>query len=262
MTPLIFFIFGIEFGSFANVCIYRIPRNLSVVFPRRSFCPWCKKSIAWFDNIPILSFLFLHGRCRSCHGVISVKYPIVELLLGILWALFSFLGSFSFILPFLVLSLFLVIISFIDLELKIIPDSLSLSLIVLGLFFSVINPIFSGEIWLKFVHSIIGVLVGGGTILLIGELGKLIYGRDAMGGGDVKLCAALGAFLGWSGVVSAIIIASILGSLVVLIGFFLRRIKSKQLIPFGPFLSMGGLINLVVQLKFSDMIKYKIIPFF
>jgi leader peptidase (prepilin peptidase) / N-methyltransferase len=241
MTPLLtlaIFVcaFGLVIGSFLNVCISRMPRNESVVFPA-SHCPLCKYRIRWFDNIPLLSYLLLRGRCRGCGAHISLQYPLVELLNGLLTlALF---WRFGFSLGFLALVLFcsaLVVITFIDMEHQIIPDEISLPGIVVGFLFSFFLP---GQTWLG---SLAGILLGGGSLLLVASCYQWLTGKEGMGGGDIKLLAMMGAFLGWKAVPFIIFASSLVGSVVGIAMMLVLKKDSKLAIPFGPYLAFGAVL--------------------
>ncbi len=233
-----FFILGLLIGSFLNVCIHRLPAKESIVFPR-SYCPSCKNQIPAYDNIPIISFLLLRGRCRSCKASISWRYPAVELLNGI--GYFSILHCFGPTPATLIYAIFfssLVVITFIDLAHQIIPDVITLPGIPLS-FLAASTVLTTG--WL---NSLEGMLLGGGLFYLIAWLSILLLKKEGMGGGDIKLVAMIGALLGWQEVLLAIFAASISGSVVglLLIG---TRLKSRSdPIPFGPFLVVGALIAL------------------
>lgn len=241
MTPLTilsFFVFlvGAVVGSFLNVCIYRIPRDESIVFPA-SHCPACGAGIRPFDNIPLFSYLVLRGKCRACGNRISWQYPLVELLsAGLTLALFL---KFHFSATFFVLFLFcmaLVVITFIDLEHQIIPDRISLSGIVVGFASSFILP------WLSWKSSLIGIVAGGGSLLIVALGYQFLTKKEGMGGGDIKLLAMMGAFLGWRAVPFIIFTSSLFGS-VVGVSLMLARKKDSQLpIPFGPFLAFGAVL--------------------
>ena len=242
-------IFGLLFGSFLNVCIYRIPRDKSIVWPPSS-CPGCNARIKWYDNIPVLSYLWLRGKCRSCKQPISLQYPVVELLTGALTVLFVWrfgLSVWTFVTVAAVYAL--IILSVIDLELMIIPDRFSLGLIVLGLAFAWANPNFSGVWWQKELSSLLGAGVGLFGVLAIALIGTWMFKKEAMGGGDVKLMGGVGAFIGWEGVITTIVFASVLG---LVYSVFLMIFKGKgrgDAIPFGPFLSAGALINLFYLIR-------------
>lgn len=241
MTPLIilsFFVFlvGAVIGSFLNVCIYRIPRDESIVFPA-SHCPACGAGIRAFDNIPLLSYLVLRGKCRACGNRISWLYPVVELLsAGLTLALFL---KFHFSATFFVLFLFcmaLVVITFIDIEHQIIPDRISLSGIVVGFASSFILP------WLSWKSSLIGIVTGGGSLLIVALGYQFLTKKEGMGGGDIKLLAMMGAFLGWRAVPFIIFLSSLAGSAVGISLMLARGKDSRLSIPFGPFLAFGALM--------------------
>lgn len=237
------FIFGAVVGSFLNVCIYRMPRGESIIFPS-SHCTNCHRSIAWYDNIPFISYLILRGRCRLCKAKISFRYFIVE---GLTAATFvSLLWRFNFSLDFLIYAALLsalIIISFIDLEHRVIPDELSLAGIVAGLIISGFYPALQDQASWKFglLHSLMGILVGGISIYLIGLLGSAIFKKEAMGGGDVKLLAFIGAFLGWKFTLLTFFLAPFFGSIV---GLPLKFVKKQDTIPYGPFLSLAAAVSI------------------
>ena len=245
------FVFGAVVGSFLNVCICRVPHDQSVVSPP-SRCPKCDYRIRWYDNIPLFSYLLLRGKCRGCQAPISIQYPLVELLNGLLTlALFlRFLPErllanapmeivvrqgLIFALLFIFCSA-LVVVTFIDLEHQIIPDSITLPGIVIGFIASFFIP------QLGWMNSLIGIVAGGGSLLLIAYGYELVAKKEGMGGGDVKLLAMMGAFLGWKGVIFIIFSASLIGS-VIGVGLMLAKNKDGTLaIPFGPFLATGAVI--------------------
>lgn len=228
------FILGCCFGSFYNVVIYRVPRDESIVSPG-SRCPGCGSSIASYDNIPIVSFLLLGGKCRHCGTSISFRYPAVEILTGLFaFLLFRRYGLHPQILiEFIFLSM-LLIIAMIDFDTFLIPDVLSLPGIVLGFAFSFFTP------RLTWSDSLIGVLAGGGSLYLIATLYALLRKKEGMGGGDIKLLGMIGAFIGWQGVVFTVFLASVTGMIIAL-PMMLRGGKGfGSEIPFGPFLAFGA----------------------
>ena len=238
------FILGVVVGSFLNVCIHRLPREESVVRPR-SRCPRCGSGIRAYDNIPVLSWLILRGRCRNCGERISAIYPFVELLNGTL-ALFLFL-RFGPSIEFLALFLFtsaLVAVTFIDLEHQIIPDVISLPGIVIGFAFSFFIPT------VGWGSSLAGILAGGGSLLLVAYGYELLTKKEGMGGGDIKLLAMMGAFLGWKSIPFIIFASSLVGSVVGIALMLLQKKDSKLAIPFGPFLALGA----VIYIFFGDEI--------
>lgn len=234
--PLFVFVFGMVFGSFLNVCICRMPKNESIVSPP-SHCPLCSYQIRWYDNIPVLSYLLLRGKCRGCGTHISLQYPLVELLNGIL-ALLLFL-RFGPTLVFAALFLFcsaLVVITFIDIEHQIIPDEISLSGIAVGFLLSFF---LKGHTWL---NSLLGILLGGGSLLLVAYSYQRLTGKEGMGGGDIKLLAMMGAFLGWKSVPFIIFTSSLAGSLIGVSIMLFQKKDSKLAIPFGPYLAFGAVL--------------------
>jgi leader peptidase (prepilin peptidase) / N-methyltransferase len=229
------FAFGAVVGSFLNVCIYRLPKKESVVFPP-SHCQNCDYQIRWYDNVPVISYLALRGQCRRCGERISPQYPLVELLNGVL-AVSLFL-KYGLGLGSAILFIFcsaLVVITFIDLEHQIIPDSITLPGIVIGFILSFFTPV-------GWLNSLIGILAGGGTLLLIAEAYSFLTKKEGMGGGDVKLLAMMGAFLGWHAVIFIIFIGSLLGSVIGISVLMAQKKDSSQPIPFGPFLAAAAVI--------------------
>jgi leader peptidase (prepilin peptidase)/N-methyltransferase len=238
MWYIVSVIFGAMVGSFLNVCIYRLPKEESIVWPR-SHCPTCKKTIRFYDNIPLVSYLLLRGRCRHCKGSISFQYPLVE---GIT-ALSSFLlimkfgPSLSYLFYFALVAA-LIVITVIDLYHQIIPDVISLPGIGVGLLTSLVIP------QITFFNSLMGILLGGGSLFLVATLYEWIFKREGMGGGDVKLLAMIGAFLGWKAVILTILLSSLIGSITGILMMILKGKDFKYAIPFGPFLSLGAVIAL------------------
>ncbi len=225
---------GLSFGSFANVCIHRLPRNESVMSPR-SRCTTCNTPIAVRDNIPLFSYLLLKGRCRQCAAAIPIRYPVVEVVttLLILSGFVKFGVSWKFAI-FCVVGPALVIITAIDIKHKRIPDIIILPGIVFGLA--------AGSYLVGLKDSSTGLLVGGGTFLLTSEVYYRIRGRVGMGGGDIKFIAAVGALLGWQQVLLVIFLSALAGSLVGLVGLATKKINVMSQIPFGPFLAGGTLV--------------------
>ncbi len=325
------FVFGLMIGSFLNVCIFRLPHDdMSVRRPSRSFCPECKEMIPWYDNIPILSFLLLKGKCRFCSKKISILYPIVELLTAVMFVLFlNVFGLSVKMWALLLLGSGLIIASFVDIRHRIIPDEISVGGIIIGIIlggFSIAQPnnlknlpsicvsligalvvagivcivrimipclqqLFSknpqkrnleeeaqqedvdlksslGELlllvpsliigWYFFrlalpfldsanfrlvgmANALIGASVGAAIIYVTAVIGDIIFRKESMGGGDIKLLAAIGAFLGWQQVVLTFVIAPFFGAVV---GIIVKIVKKTSLIPYGPFLSMAAIMVL------------------
>ncbi|MBN1823959.1 MAG: prepilin peptidase [Endomicrobiales bacterium] len=237
---LCFFVLGLAFGSFANVCIYRIPKDESVIKPS-SHCPSCGKHILWYDNIPVISYVVLSGRCRFCGTPIPVVYPVVEAVTAVAFTLVALKYPFHPMMPFyLVFTLALVIVSGIDYYHRIIPDVLSYGLIAMGLLTSFVNPELGGSIRERVLNSVVGTLAGGGILVAVGFAGEKIMKKEAMGGGDVKLLAGIGAILGWQKVVMSLFAASLLGSIFGLVLILQKRLERRGYIPFGPFLAVGS----------------------
>jgi leader peptidase (prepilin peptidase)/N-methyltransferase len=243
---VIAFLFGSIVGSFLNVCIYRIPRGLSTILPF-SKCPSCNTPIKPYDNIPILSFFFLRGRCRRCGAVISLRYPLVEVLNALLYVLVLWRSGPGWHIPFLfAFCSAMIVITFIDLDFQIIPDSITLPGIIVGVIAGslVLPDPFDRLFHLGFRESLIGLLSGGLIFYLIAEVSFRIMRQEAMGGGDIKMMAMVGAFLGWKSVLLTTFAGSLFGSLA---GIFLMVFKGKggkMKLPFGPFLALGALISL------------------
>ena len=248
MEGLILFfsaLFGLIIGSFLNVCIYRIPQNKSIVWPP-SFCPKCGAHIKFYDNIPVISYILLWGKCRRCKAPISCQYPIVEALTGLLTVLFVWRWGLSGWTAVLLTAVYcLIILSVIDLELMIIPDRFSLGLIVWGLAFAWANPNFSGVWWQKELSALLGAGVGLFGVLAIALIGTWMFKKEAMGGGDVKLMGGVGALIGWEGVITTVVFASFFGLVYALFLMIFKGKKGGDAIPFGPFLSLGALVNLL-----------------
>ncbi|MBW2176266.1 MAG: prepilin peptidase [Deltaproteobacteria bacterium] len=230
------FIFGLCIGSFLNVCIFRLPAGKSIVHPP-SACPGCGVSIRFYDNIPVLSYIFLRGRCRNCSAPIAFRYVLVELLAGAL-AVCTYI-RFDLSIEGAIYYAFiaaLLVITFIDIDHRIIPDIISLSGIPLGLAASFFIPS------LRPVDSIIGLLAGGGILYAVAWGYGLITGKEGMGGGDIKLLAMIGAFIGWKGVLLTIFMASAIGTLAGVLVMLKTKKNMKLAIPFGPFLAIGAII--------------------
>lgn len=244
-TAGVVFVIGLAVGSFLNVCIYRWPQQkLSVIKPR-SFCPECKATIRWFDNIPVISFLLLRGKCRDCQKPIAIRYPVVELLSAVsIWLLYLSHGLtavFFFQVCFIGL---LLIATVTDLRERIIPDEVSFYGIVFALLMSYAFPVLQHETdhRLGIADSVLGALVGGGLLYAVAVVGDFIYKRESMGGGDIKLLAMIGAFVGVGQVFLTILVASFLGAAV---GIVLKLVKRAEVIAFGPFLALGGVVSIL-----------------
>ena len=243
LLHIFFFLLGSAIGSFLNVCIYRIPREKSIVNPP-SACPGCEKPIRPYDNIPILSYILLKGKCRNCGTKISIRYPLVELLTGIFFLLLYQKFGLTFeLIVFMIFSALLIVISFIDLDFQIIPDILSIGGVVLGFILSIIRPFFRNlEPRFGILDSLYGIALGGGLLFAIAWLYQFFTKREGMGGGDIKLLGMIGAFCGWKGVVFSLVSGSVLGTLVGIPLMLAKGAGTKYAIPFGPFLSLGALV--------------------
>ena len=246
-----FFLFGIIVGSFLNVCIVRMPLEKSIVQPG-SHCVKCKKPLEWIDNIPLLSFLILRGKCRHCGAKFSFRYFFVELLTGLTFVAFYKYYQFNILIwPYLFMVCCFIVAMMVDFEYRIIPDEISVGGMCFGLAFSLfipqlhlLQPAFDNVI-LHHLHSLgislLGVLVGGGSIYAMGMLGDFLFKKESMGGGDIKLLAMIGAFLGWEKAILTFFIAPFFGAIFGLI----EKIRTKDsAIPYGPFLVLGALISL------------------
>lgn len=259
-TYILSFIFGSIIGSFLNVCIYRLPRDESIAYPG-SHCTKCEKSIRFYNNIPILSYIMLGGRCADCNSSISKRYPVVEILTGLLFlATVSSFGLSIETLFYLILFSGLITITFIDLEHLIIPNVITYPGILVGILYNALITdwgnsqqlisTFSlgfqnffeliGEV--PILDSIFGILIGGGILFLIAYAYEIIKKRQGMGIGDVKLLAMIGAFYGWEGVLFVLFLGSILGSVIGILIILSQKGDLKYAMPFGPFLSVAAVI--------------------
>ncbi|OGC16279.1 hypothetical protein A3J90_01055 [candidate division WOR-1 bacterium RIFOXYC2_FULL_37_10] len=236
---IIIFISGLIVGSFLNVCIYRLPRGKNIVWPP-SHCPNCDIKIKLYENIPVFSYFFLKGKCSNCAEKISVRYPGVELLTGLLFVLIPAISGFwlwdlRFYFSAIFIS-FLIINFFSDIETELIPDSPVYIIIFLGLFYGFIK----GDMFSSFIGAILGFCL----LHTISFLGKFFYKKDVLGDGDIKLAAAFGSFLGWQGLLPALMLGYIIGGAVSIILILTKTKKLKDYIPFAPALTLGTLITL------------------
>lgn len=267
IAKIIVFIFGSILGSFLNVCIHRMPKGESVVWPR-SHCPKCKKRIPGYDNIPFISFILLKGKCRICKSKISLRYPLVELLTALIFLSFFMRYGLSYDFFFyIVLSCALIIATFIDIPHRIIPDEISVGGIIVGFILSSVRGVNISPFTFSFkpmLNSFLGIIIGGGIIFLTGWLFDLIYFKllkrpaiggetESMGGGDVKLLAMIGAFLGWQRATMAFFLAPFFGAA---IGIYMLVTKKDHTIPYGPFLSLAAIISIF----WADKIMRLLIP--
>jgi leader peptidase (prepilin peptidase)/N-methyltransferase len=232
-------VFGLCIGSFLNVCIYRIPLNKSIVYPR-SGCPHCGALIPWYDNIPLISYLLIKGRCRHCRGTVSFRYPFVELLSASIALLMLF--KFGFTVSALVYYTFaavLLVVTFIDIDHRIIPDLISLPGILVFFFAAMLVPA------IRFTDSILGILAGGGSLFLVAWVYSLVTKKEGMGGGDIKFLAMIGALVGWKGVLFTIFVASTVGTVIGIVIMIATRKNMKLALPFGPFLALGAFTYII-----------------
>ena len=243
---LIVSLFGLIVGSFLNVCIYRIPRGLSIIIPS-SRCPSCNTPIKPWDNIPIVSYILLGGKCRFCQAKISFRYPLVELLNAIMYALILWRFDFGWhTVIYFVFSSSLIVITFIDLDFQIIPDKITLSGIPIGFLvgsFLLPDP-FARSSLLGMKESLIGMATGFGLFYLVALIGSAIFKKEALGGGDVKMMAMVGALMGWKTVLLTTFLGSLTGSIVGVLLMVLKGKDRKAQLPFGPFLALGTIITL------------------
>ena len=282
-----FFAVGSAMGSFLNVCIWRLPRRcLSIFRPARSFCPSCQHRIAWYDNIPIISFLLLRARCRHCQGPISWRYAIVEALTGAIFVLFYHLRvvvpeepELAVLVVHLVFTSAIIAASFIDWEWMIIPDRISkpgmalapvlgaafpaiygMGLLAMPTFLFLPASLAGSEHVRGLFTAGVGMAVGSGVIYGMGVFGKVLFRKEAMGFGDVKYMAMIGGVLGWQGVLVAIFLACAFGSVV---GIVRKLITGDSYIPFGPFLGAGAVVVMAkadfflvwLQWRFGDVFR-------
>ncbi len=240
---LVFFLFGLIIGSFLNVCIYRIPQNQSIAFPA-SRCSHCKTPLAVRDLIPVVSYLFLKGRCRYCHHSISKRYPLVELLTAFLFVLCYMVTGYHFeSLGLILFTSFLLVITFIDIDHHLIFDKVLTWFALMGIAFNALHTYenLSGILpLLSFLDMLTGVLIGGGSFLAIALISK-----GGMGGGDIKLAAALGLWLGWKLNLLALFLAFLFGGIGSGTLLALKIKGRKDPIPFGPFISAGAFISML-----------------
>ena len=244
MVYILILIFGSIIGSFLNVCIYRMPRNEGIAFSR-SKCPNCKKIIAWYDNIPFLSYIFLRAKCRHCGNKILFRYFAVEAISSVCFLiLFMHLGFTYKFWIYSLLSFSLIVITFIDLEFQIIPDRISIGGIFVGIILSILVPgLHDAYTWkLSFINSLSGALIGAGLIYFMGVFGKLVFKKESMGMGDVKLMAMLGAFLGWKMTIFIFFLAPFFGTPT---GLYLKFKEKRDIIPYGPYISMASFVMMV-----------------
>ena len=250
MYYLAFIFFGSVWGSFANVCIYRLPENKSVITGRSS-CSNCKNKISWYDNIPLLSFILLMGKCRFCKNQIDLQYFIVELVSAISFvSIYYFFGLTLAALLLLILSIFFIIIFFIDLKHFIIPNELTFPLMIIG-FIKSFDPNLNQTIFPNYINSLIGGLFGYSIIWLIIFIYKKIRNKEGMGLGDAKLLAVVGFWFGWVSIPFVIFISSAVALILVIPSILNKSRKMSSEIPFGPYIIIGC----ILYVSFSNQIK-------
>jgi leader peptidase (prepilin peptidase)/N-methyltransferase len=255
---------GLLIGSFLNVCIFRLPRDLSVASPARSFCPYCEKTIAWYDNIPVVSYVVLGGRCRQCQARIPLRYPVVEIATAAAFGLCAAaLGPTLAAVKYSLFSAIMIMLIACDIEERILPDEFTLGGTLLGLvfaafvplehyFISVFIPYRAWPGWSSLAESAFGAAVGSGSIWFIGFLYEKIRHREGMGLGDVKMIAMIGAFMGLRVALETLILGSLIGSIVGII--FIKVTKQDAAtyeLPFGSFLGAAGLFIVLAGNVFS-----------
>ena len=245
MSYIIVFILGSIWGSFSNVCIHRLPDNKGVA-KGRSYCPSCKKQIRWYDNIPIFSYVILKAKCRDCSAKINVKYLLVELISALSFVYFFYLFGLSLTtLLFFILSIFFVIIFFIDLKHFIIPNELTFPLMAIGLFKS-FDPNLNLYLFPNFLNSLIGGVVGYLIIWMIIFIYKRLRNKEGMGLGDAKLLSAIGFWFGWISIPFILFFSSFI-ALVLAIPSLMNKSKNlSSQIPFGPYLILGCVLYLLL----------------
>lgn len=242
MTPtallLLTAILGLAVGSFLNVCIYRLPRGESLAHPP-SRCPRCGKRLAWFDNIPVISWLVLRARCRQCGEPVSIQYPVVEIVTAVMAVLVVLVTPPGPLLASrLTLSAILIVLFVIDLELQILPNVITIPGIAGGFLFSFVAP--PGP-----MASIAGMLLGAGVLYGIAAAYYLLRREEGMGMGDVKMLAMIGAFLGWRAVLLTLVLSSFAGALVGVALMTARREGLKYALPFGTFLALAAFVTML-----------------
>lgn len=265
------FAFGCAVGSFLNVCIWRLPRGMSIHNPSRSICPGCHESIVWYDNLPLVSYVLLRAKCRRCGCAISWHYPVIEGLTGLIFvAIFAWQGLERGTDPgqlviMALLSALLIVASAIDLEFLIIPDEISVFGMFAGLLAGFLLPgLHIGRAahhtfaavtgWTNLdglLGSLTGALAGGAVVLFFAVVGKAVFRKDALGFGDVKLMAMVGAFFGWKVAVMTFFVSPFFG---LLYGIPLLVFRDEHVMPFGPFLSMAAVLVIVFRTFFCSQL--------
>jgi leader peptidase (prepilin peptidase) / N-methyltransferase len=224
---------GAIVGSFLNVCIYRLPRGTSIVWPA-SACPHCRRALSWYENVPVVSFLALRGACRTCRARIGVQYPIVEALTAVMFGLaWWYYGPSALLVSRLILGCALIVLFAIDLEHHLLPNAITIPGLIVGFAFSFVTE----PGW---VDSLIGIAVGGGVLFAIAEAYYRVRKEEGLGMGDVKMLAMVGAFLGWKLTLLTLMMASLSGTIIGMILIITKRGGMKYALPFGTFLALGA----------------------
>jgi len=245
VAAVLFFVFGLLVGSFLNVCIYRLPRHESLNWPG-SHCTSCDRPLSWYENIPLVSWLVLRGRCRTCHTPISPAYPIIEALTGLVFlAAFDLYALTPLLAVRLLFACAMIVLFVIDLQHRILPNVITVPGVVVGL---------AASLWLPpgWLSSSLGLLLGGGSLFLIGEVYYRTRGVEGMGMGDVKMLAMIGAFLGWPLMVLTLILASFSGAVFGVAMIASGRGGAQAALPFGTFLAVGALVAAVTGQPIVD----------
>ncbi|MEX1377337.1 MAG: prepilin peptidase [Eubacteriales bacterium] len=257
------FVLGLVIGSFLNVCIYRIPNEKSIISPPSS-CTTCNTRIKWYDLIPVLSYLILRGKCRSCGEKISPRYMLIELLTGILFLLCFLVFGLSWqFLAYIILTSILIGITFIDIDFQIIPDSFMIFGLIVGVAFVIAGVVPSGEdtFWGNIITGLIGMACGAGPLIIINLFSLAILKRDGIGGGDIKLMGVVGLFIGMKNILLAMVLGIIVAGVYSLI--YMRKVRSDETeeeseesgmheIPFGPFLALGCFVSMLFGQQILD----------
>jgi len=255
MDKIFVFVFGAVIGSFLNVCIHRLPKRQSVAVPP-SHCPACKKDILWYDNIPVLSYIILGGRCRFCKVRISPRYLLVELLTAAIFlALYTAFGPGIKFFGYSIMTAGLIVATFVDFEIGEIPDEVSLGGLAAGLLISAAFPGLFDTVsrFESLTGSALGMLAGGGSIYALGVLGSIAFKKEAMGGGDVKLMAMIGSFLGWKLVLFTFFVAPVFGAI---IGVASKIKSGNETIPYGPYLSLAAVLAIFFGNRILEFLFY------
>ena len=234
---LIVFSFGLCWGSFLALMVYRIPKNLSIIKPR-SFCDSCKVSIPFFRNIPVLSYFLLGGKCKDCEAKIPLRYPVIELLTGILFVLTynNLFDDYYSLIRSIILITAIIPSIFIDMDHRIIPDRFSIGLVIVGFILALFDPM------MGWINSLAGIVLGGGILLLVAWVYYKLTGREGLGGGDIKLLAGLGALLGWHSVIMVMFYSSVIGALYgIFMMIFMKKGRLTE-IPFGPLIGASAIL--------------------